>query len=454
VWLRVLSGEDAGRVVEVTEPLTLGRVRGAGLVIRDARAARRHAELAPAEGGLVLRDLGSANGTLVDGAPVSGDVRLAGGEEIVIGDVRIAVLAEEPAVTGTPAGPRVVVETEGPSWSLVGRLLEARTRRVRRAMLGALGVAAAALVAIAVVALTGRSEDEKVADAVRAATPATVRIEARRSGVRSGLGSGWVLDAGEGLVVTAAHVVNGGRLFFADDELAEVVGVAPCDDLALLRVPGGLGDASLELGGARRGDTVLALGFPETAETGDRASPARGTVADDDAALRDPAPDVPPYTGVLRTDAVLDRGFSGGPLVDLDGRVAGVGVAARTADGGPLAREGYAVPAERVRAVLETLRGGRSIGWMGANLSFPAAANVAALRMPPGLWVQGVVPGTGADRAGLRDGDYVVSVDGRPLGTTLASWCAAAGGMPSGRTADLELVARDGRRRTVAVRFD
>ena len=58
MWLEVLSGEDAGRVVEVDRPLVLGRVQGADVVIRDARASRRHAEVAPEGGGLRLRDLG------------------------------------------------------------------------------------------------------------------------------------------------------------------------------------------------------------------------------------------------------------------------------------------------------------------------------------------------------------------------------------------------------------
>ncbi len=117
MWLEVLSGEDAGRVVEVDRPLVLGRVQGADLVIRDARASRRHAELVPEGDGLRLRDLGSANGTLVGGEPVR-DVLLEDGSEIRIGGVRIAVLATEPAVTGAPipepVRPGVTVETEGP----------------------------------------------------------------------------------------------------------------------------------------------------------------------------------------------------------------------------------------------------------------------------------------------------------------------------------------------------
>ena len=101
MWLEVLSGEDAGRVVEVDRKLVLGRVAGSDLVIRDARASRRHAELKPENGGVRLRDLGSANGTLVDGQPAR-DVALHGGEEIRIGGVRIAVLADEPPATGAP----------------------------------------------------------------------------------------------------------------------------------------------------------------------------------------------------------------------------------------------------------------------------------------------------------------------------------------------------------------
>ena len=113
MWLEVLSGEDAGRLVEVDRPLVLGRVKGADLVIRDARASRRHVELAPADGGLRLRDLGSANGTLVDGERVD-EALLRGGEEIRIGAVRIAVLAEEPAVTGAPIAEPVRPEARGP----------------------------------------------------------------------------------------------------------------------------------------------------------------------------------------------------------------------------------------------------------------------------------------------------------------------------------------------------
>jgi S1-C subfamily serine protease len=457
VWLEVLSGEDAGRVLEVDRPLVLGRVQGADLVIRDARASRRHAALAPEGDGLRLRDLDSANGTLVDGEPAR-DALVRPGQEIRIGAVRIAVLENEPAVTGAPIAepvrPRVQVETQGPTWSMIGRIVDARTRRGRRLTYAALGVAAAAVVAVALLALGGKSEEERVAETVRDVAPATLRIEARNGGIRSGLGSGWVLDRDGGLLVTAAHVVNRGQRFFVGDDEAELVGVAPCEDLAVLRVAGGLDAEALELGGAGQGETVLAFGFPETAEEGEPASSTRGVVSAAHTAFLDPGADVPAYADAIRTDTALDPGFSGGPLVDLDGRVVGINAAARTQGDRPLQGANYAVAADRARSVLDALRAGRSSAWFGALFGYPSARDLADRPLPPGLWIQGVVPGSGAARAGLRDGDYVVALNGRPVGATLSGWCGAAAGVGSGERAQLGLASPGEEPRTVELRFD
>jgi S1-C subfamily serine protease len=457
VWLEVLSGEDAGRVVEVDRPLVLGRVQGADLVIRDARASRRHAAVAPEGDGLRLRDLDSANGTLVDGEPAR-DELVRPGQEIRIGAVRIAVLESEPAVTGAPIAepvrPRVQVETQGPTWSMIGRIVDARTRRGRRLTYAALGVAAAAVVAVAVLALGGTSEEERVADTVRDVAPATLRIEARNGGIRSGLGSGWVLDRDGGLLVTAAHVVNRGQRFFVGDDEAELVGVAPCEDLAVLRVAGGLDAEPLQLGSAGQGETVLAFGFPETAEEGEPSSSTRGVVSAAHTAFRDPGADVPAYADAIRTDTALDPGFSGGPLVDLDGRVVGINAAARTQGDRPLQGANYAVAADRAGPVLDALRAGRSSAWFGALFGYPPARDLAERPLPPGLWIQGVVPGSGAARAGLRDGDYVVTLNGRPVGATLSGWCGAAAGVGSGDRAQVGLATPGEEPRTVKVRFD
>ena len=158
MWLEVLSGEDAGRVVELPRerPFVLGRVQGADLVIRDARASRRHVELTADEDAVALRDLDSANGTEVDGERVA-TATLRDGQRIRIGDVTIAVLAQEPAATGAPIAESVRPSTrsEGPSWSMVSRLVEDRTARGRRVAYAIAAVAAAAVAAVLVLAFTG-----------------------------------------------------------------------------------------------------------------------------------------------------------------------------------------------------------------------------------------------------------------------------------------------------------
>ena len=461
MWLEVLSGEDAGRVVEIPEgrTLVLGRVQGADLVIRDARASRRHVELTATGDALALHDLDSANGTLAVDERV-GDATLRDGQRITIGDVTIAVLAREPAATGAPI-PEAVrpgAWAEGPSWSMVGRLVEHSERRSRRLTYAAVAVAAAAVAALAVLALAGAfagdSDEDRVAAVVRAVTPGTVRVTAS-GGAGGGSGSGWVL--GDGLVVTAAHVVNLGTRVEVGGRPAEIAGVAPCEDLALLRAPT---DApALELaqrGEWEQGQSVLAFGFPGEAPSSEPASSTRGVVSAARTEFRDPAPDVPRYRAAIRTDTALDPGFSGGPLVDLDSRVIGVNAAARStgADGRPLQGANFAIPADRAAAVLERLRRGRSLAWIGASFGYPTVEQLAERNLPPGLFVLGAVPGSGADEAGLGGGgSLIAAVDGRPLDGTLSGWCDATRGIASGQTADLEVVGDDGERSTVPVRF-
>jgi S1-C subfamily serine protease len=454
VWLRVLSGADAGRTIELPEdrPFILGRVQGCDLVIRDERASRQHAELRPeAAGGVRVVDLGSANGTFVDDRRVD-EALLAGGEELRIAGVEIAVLARRPASEGG--------EAPGPSWSGVGRLLDARTRGARRTTWVALGAAALALIAVAVVLVAGRGGDDEVTQAVRKVAPSTLLVQALRGNRPTATGSGWVLDARGGLVATAAHVVNQGERFnvaVGGHALpASVVAVAPCEDLAVLRVmTGKLKAARMGKGSAlEQGETVVALGFPAGAAAGDAPTSTRGVVSATSTAFRDPAPDVPAYPDAVQTDTALNPGYSGGPLADRDGRLIGVNAAARTtgSDGRALEGQNFAIGIDRARRVLDRLRAGRSEAWTGATFGYPTTAELVERKLPQGLYVTGAVPGTPAARAGVTGtGEVLSGVDGRRVGTTLQSYCDAIAGRRSGERVKLTMVGRGGKSREVEV---
>jgi S1-C subfamily serine protease len=346
---------------------------------------------------------------------------------------------------------------------MIGRLVEHRTRRGRRMTYVALGVAAVAVATLAVLLLTGvlagPSEEEQVADVVAKVSPATLAVEASGGSGSVTQGTAWVLDAKNGLVVTAAHVVNGGTEFKVDTRPARVVGVAPCEDLALLRVAGGLPGPSLSLapaGSWEQGQTVLAFGYPESALPGEPASSTRGVVSAPQTVFADPGPDVPVYRRAIRTDTALDPGFSGGPLVDLDGRVVGVNAAARTTgpDGRPLEAANYAIAADQADRVLDFLRTGQSLSWLGTGFTYPGVQQLADAKLPPGVILQGAVPGTPAARGGLGDGsELLAAVDGQPLEANLSSWCRATRGMRSGQSVQLDLRGLHGGRRTAEVKL-
>src|SRR4051812_37618157 len=127
MWMRIVSGEDAGReVVLGSEPLVLGRQAGCDVVLRDPHASRRHAELRLlADGQVLLRDLHSANGTRVDGE-AGAEAVLSGGEELELAGVRIAIFAEPalaaqrvPALAAAPPpGPAAPALPEAPAFRL------------------------------------------------------------------------------------------------------------------------------------------------------------------------------------------------------------------------------------------------------------------------------------------------------------------------------------------------
>jgi S1-C subfamily serine protease len=276
-------------------------------------------------------------------------------------------------------------------------------------------------------------------DIVASAKQRTVLIRAEIPGGES-TGTGFVLDAGKGLVVTNFHVVNGGKLFAVgvDGDLrdARIAGAAPCDDLAVLEVEDTSGMRTLPLGSQddlEEGEQVVAVGYPANASLDDNLTSTAGVVSVARSSFRAPAADSPAYPNVVQTDAALNPGNSGGPLIDEEKKLAGVNTATLTSVGGqPIQGQGYAIGVDRVKEVVKTLRGGHSQGWAGFGLAFPKGA--------PGVLA---VPMGGS--AGPKPVSGLVSeINGAKVGKTFGGYCDAVRSIGSGQTAVMTVQSRPG----------
>jgi len=482
MWLSERVGNQRGRTLRVAgERFLVGRAEDCDLRIEDTNISRWHAYLAEGpEGTLELHDLGSANGSYVDGERVA-HATLTGGEQLQFGDTVLITSVTEPAEqrTGLPLGAR-----DGPPGavgaSVIRRALrqdsgfqrvirgqstmqQAVSRGTRRSAL--LGAAVAALSVLVALVATGVLGSTSVAErAIDRVGPATVLIQATEDGgTVVETGSGWVLDAEDGLVVTNAHVVNAGTEFKVGvagrSRAARVIGAAPCEDLALLRVTDTRGLRAAKLGAQRDvkpGASVVAVGFPVNASSKGQLTATEGIVSVAQTSYEQPGADVPPYPNVIQTDAAVNPGSSGGPLVDAAGRLVGVNSAVRTQseEGRVIQGQSYAIGVDRVKQVLVTLRGGRSIGWAGIGFDYPDAQGLLRARLPAGLFASRAVAGTPAERAGIGDEPLLLAaIDGRPVGTTLSGYCRAVQGLAGGATATLTVVRPGGPGRPEKIRL-
>jgi S1-C subfamily serine protease len=291
-----------------------------------------------------------------------------------------------------------------------------------------------------------------------------------------GLGSGFVLD-GDGFIATNTHVVtNGQRLSQARDVFvdfadgnrvpARIVGTDPNADVALLKVePEGLSLTPLELGQMDElqvGDPVAAIGSP----FGEEQSLSVGVISALDrniASLTDFG-----IGDAIQTDAAINRGNSGGPLLDAHGRVIGINAQIRTTTGEG-AGVGFAVPVDTVRRSLDLLRedGEAEYGYLGVSTQalYPQLAERLGVDVGVGALVSEVVEDSPADEAGLTagdrliefqgqtdiaiDGDVIVAVNGDRL-TAIADLSDVISLLEPGDEVELEVL-RDGERRTVEV---
>ena len=309
---------------------------------------------------------------------------------------------------------------------------------------------------------TAAAHDGKLtfAPVLKKVTPAVVNIETagtRRtfswpSGrtLRSrGSGAGVVIDADAGHVVTNHHVIADAdeiTVVLEDRRTfeAELVGSDAATDIALLRIDAD-GLQALALGDSEQlavGDFVVAVGNPfelgHTVTSGIVSALGRGGFSRQG------------YEDFIQTDAAINRGNSGGPLVDLDGQLVGINSSIITPSGAN-AGVGFAVPSNIVQVVTsqilehgEVRRG--KLGVMIANLR-PEDSEALGLESVNGALVSEVMSGTAAEDAGIEPGDVIVGLDGkevvdsRDLRTRIAL-------SSIGDEVDIDVV-RDGKRKTL-----
>jgi len=444
--LTIRSGAARGKVVTIDgERVVMGRADDCDLVIPDGRVSRRHAAVeALGDGRASLIDLDSGNGTFVNGRRVESAV-LDGREQIQVGDTVLSSSRGEPARAATAMGdsPR--------THSAVHRRLLQRSVRRAKLIAGAAIGAVALLAALLMSGILGGGEGtaEAVERVVKAAAASTVVIEAGEAGGPAESGTGWVLDSRAGLIVTNAHVVNGrgGLQAGVDGELREasLVGISPCEDLAVLRVEDSSGLRSLPL--ARQsdvalGEPVVAVGYPKDASLETNLTSTTGVVSVVKTSFRERVLDHPRFSNVVQTDAAINPGNSGGPLLDLHGRLIGVTSAGRTiaSDGRIVQGQNYAIGVDRVTEIVGLLREGRSMEWAGAGFEYLTPAELRRRRLPAGLLISQVAPGTAAARARLGGGkNLLVAVNGQPIDNSLASYCDVLQGK-AGRTVKFSLL--------------
>jgi serine protease Do len=247
----------------------------------------------------------------------------------------------------------------------------------------------------------------------------------RRGGQREeaplspGTGSGFIVDP-KGLVITNNHVVEGAviirvRLDDGRSFDAEVVGRDPLTDVAVVRLKGKF-DAlpSVKLGDSaslRVGDWVVAIGNP----FGLAQSVSAGIISALDREIG-----ASRYDQFLQTDAAINPGNSGGPLFNLKGEVIGM----NTAIIGAATGIGFAVPSTLIKAVVPQLQttGHVTRGWLGVSIQKVTGSVAKALGIPggEGALVNGVTDGTPAQRAGLKEEDVIVSIDGEKVSSSVA----------------------------------
>ncbi len=266
------------------------------------------------------------------------------------------------------------------------------------------------------------------------------------------LGSGFVVDAQEGIIVTNNHVIADAdeiEVNFSDGSKlkAELVGKDTKTDLAVLKVDPKkhklvavkFGDSSK----TRIGDWVMAIGNPFG---------FGGTVTVGIVSARNRDINSGPYDNFIQTDAAINRGNSGGPLFDMYGQVIGINTAIISPTGGSIGI-GFAIPAELASGVIAQLRefGETRRGWLGVRIQ-PVTDDIAeslGMTTSKGALVAGIIDGGPVANGSILAGDVIIRFDGKEV-ATVKDLPRVVAESPVGKEVDV-VVVRKGKEQTVKV---
>ncbi len=233
-----------------------------------------------------------------------------------------------------------------------------------------------------------------------------------------GLGSGMILDD-QGHILTNHHVAGGAtkiEVQLSDDRKfsAKLVGTDPKTDLAVIQIPAKGPLPHVKFGDSDKvevGTWVVAIGQPR----GLSESVTQGIIS---AKHRRGIEDPSSYTDFLQTDAALNPGNSGGPLLNLQGEVIGVNAAIASESGG-FEGIGFTIPSNMAKHIAGILiaKGRVERGWLGVSIQdmTPELAKATHVGMIKGAYIADVVRGGPADKAGIKKGDVIIAYDGKVI---------------------------------------
>lgn len=270
----------------------------------------------------------------------------------------------------------------------------------------------------------------------------------------SGLGSGVIIDAEKGYIVTNNHVIDSADKITVvindgHEYQAKLIGKDPQSDIALLKVDNAKKLTSIKLADSdktRVGDYVVAIGNPfgigQTVTSGIISALARSGLSMDG------------FENFIQTDASINQGNSGGALVNLNGELVGINTAIIAPSGGNVGI-GFAIPSNMVRSLTSQLieygevkRG--VLGIKGNELTSDIA-KAFDLEVQKGAFVSEVIDDSAAKEAGIKSGDVIISMDGKPV-DSFAELRAKIATTGAGRTVKLGLI-RDGKEISIEVKL-